>query len=73
MRRHGSLLTDDTVAVIYSDGMDVGAVSEPSARGMQAAMPYVTSFLGYGTHAISPGWRRRCITSDERSAAVNMK
>lgn len=74
VRGHGSLLTDDTVVVIYSDGMDVGEVAdleramrelhrraaavlwvnpladtpgyEPSARGMRAAMPFITELLG---------------------------
>jgi hypothetical protein len=74
VKRHGALLTENTVAIIYSDGMEVGEVSElklamremhrrsaavmwvnplastpgyePSARGMRAAMPYVTAFLG---------------------------
>ena len=74
VRRHGALLTCDTVVMIYSDGMDVGDVSdleramreihrrsaavvwvnplantpgyEPLARGMRAAMPFITAFMG---------------------------
>jgi len=74
VRDNGALLTDDTVVLIYSDGMDVGEVSdlaramreldrrtaavvwvnplantpgyEPSARGMRAAMPFISAFLG---------------------------